>query len=256
MLSSHNSSILLFLCLLTFTESFASKPSFTMSPPSIKLTYFDIEGAAEPIRLALVLAGVDFEDERLAFSDWPAMKPSTPYGQVPLMTIDGAASPRTQSGAMLRYVGSELSTTLYPKDKLFDIEEAVGVFDELDKSWMPSFYMGMKPANFGYPEGFQNTDEGKKVIQAMRTAWVQNVLPTHLTYLVNLLERHDNKWLASTDHPTIADCKAVVFLRSLTRGHIDHVPANCLETHPKIIEYLKRFCALEPVKGRYNNGIF
>jgi glutathione S-transferase len=227
--------------------------------PSIKLTYFDIEGAAEPTRLALVLAGIDFEDERLSFADWPAMKPSTPYGQVPLMTIDGKT--RTQSNAMLRYVGSELSETLYPKNKLFDIEEAVGVVEELEKSWMPSMYIGFKPANFGYSEDFPNTDEGKKVIAAMRTTWVQNVLPTHLTYLTDLLERNDNKWMASTEAPTIADCKAVVFLRSVTKDHplggpIDHVPANCLETHPKIVEYLKRFCALEPVKGRYTNGVF
>jgi glutathione S-transferase len=229
--------------------------------PKIKLTYFDIEAAAEPIRLALVLAGVDFEDERVVFADWPAKKPTTPYGQLPLMTIEGIDDTqpvriRTQSGAMLRYVGAELSETLYPKSKLFDIEEAIGVFEDMDKSWGPSLYMGMRPANFGYPDGFQNTDDGKALIARMRTAWVQNTLPTHLTHLTALLERNDGQWLASTEAPTIADCKAVVFLRALTRGHMDHVPVNCLETHPKIIDYLQRFCALEPVKGRYTNGVF
>jgi glutathione S-transferase len=223
--------------------------------PKIKLTYFDIEAAAEPIRLALVLSGVDFEDDRIAFSDWSALKPTTPYGQLPLMTVnDGPV--RTQSGAMLRWVGSTLSDTLYPATKIFDIEEAIGVFEDLDKAWGPSLYMGMRPANFGYAEGFDKTDEGKQLIQKMRTDFVENKLAGHLTHLTNLLERNENKWLASTDAPTIADCKAVVFLRALTRGHIDHVPANCLETHPKIIAYLKRFCALEQVKGRYTNGVF
>jgi glutathione S-transferase len=223
--------------------------------PQIKLTYFDIEAAAEPIRLALVLSGTEFEDDRVQFADWPAMKPTTPYGQLPLLSVDGGPS-RTQTGAMLRWVGSTLSTTLYPADKMFDIEEALGVYEDLDKAWMPSFYMGMRPANFGYADGFQETEEGKAVIAAMRTDFVKSKLPGHLTYLTGLLEKNDNKWLASTDAPTIADCKAVVFLRSLTRGHIDHVPVDCLETHPKIVEYLKRFCALEQVKGRYNNGVF
>ena len=54
----------------------------------IKLTYFDIEGAAEPVRLALALAGKEYEDDRVKFPDWKDLKPKTPYGQLPVMTID------------------------------------------------------------------------------------------------------------------------------------------------------------------------
>jgi glutathione S-transferase len=223
-------------------------------PPKIKLSYFDIEGAAEPIRLALVLAGIDFEDDRIKFPEWAALKPTTPYGQLPLMTIDDGPV-RTQSGAMLRYVGG-LSNTLYPKDKVFDIEEAMGVCDDMDKSWQPCFYMGMRPTIYGQTEGFQNTDEGKALVQSMREKFVQEDLPKHLTHLTALLERNNGQWLASTEGPTIVDCKAIVTLRSWTRGHVDHVPTNCLETHPKIVEYIQRFCALDPIKGRYTSGVF
>eukprot|EP00529_Nitzschia_sp_RCC80_P039198 CAMPEP_0113493720 /NCGR_PEP_ID=MMETSP0014_2-20120614/28737_1 /TAXON_ID=2857 /ORGANISM="Nitzschia sp." /LENGTH=56 /DNA_ID=CAMNT_0000387591 /DNA_START=118 /DNA_END=285 /DNA_ORIENTATION=+ /assembly_acc=CAM_ASM_000159 len=48
----------------------------------IKLTYFDIEGAGEPVRLALVMSGAEFEDDRIKFPDWGALKPKTPYGQL------------------------------------------------------------------------------------------------------------------------------------------------------------------------------
>lgn len=256
--SYHSLTLFLFLCLLTFTESIASSSTSTCNSimsPQIKLTYFDIEGAAEPIRLALVLAGADFEDDRVGFADWPALKPTTPFGQVPLMTVDNGPV-RTQSGAMLRWVGSTLSETLYPANKVFDIEEAIGVFEDLEKAWMPSFYMAMKPANFGRAEGFEKTEEGQKTVAAMRTDFVANKLPLYLTHLTSLLEKNDNKWLASTDAPTIADCKVVAFLRNFTRGHIDSVPADCLEKHPKIVEYIKRFCALEQVKGRYTTGVF
>jgi glutathione S-transferase len=81
--------------------------------PKIKLTYFDIEGAAEPTRLALALAGQEYEDVRVKFPDWKELKPKTPYGQLPIVTIDDGPM-RTQSGAMLRWVGATLSKTLYP----------------------------------------------------------------------------------------------------------------------------------------------
>ena len=42
-----------------------------------KLVYFNMEGRAESIRLALTLSGVSFEDKRIAGKDWAAMKPTT-----------------------------------------------------------------------------------------------------------------------------------------------------------------------------------
>ena len=46
-----------------------------------KLIYFDAPvSRGEEVRLALHIAGVDFHDERIKFDQWPAMKPTTPYG--------------------------------------------------------------------------------------------------------------------------------------------------------------------------------
>ena len=52
-----------------------------------KLTYFAIRGRGEPIRLLLVEAGQEFTDERVQFADWPALKPSTPFGQLPVLEV-------------------------------------------------------------------------------------------------------------------------------------------------------------------------
>ena len=40
--------------------------------PKLKLTYFDFHGGrGEPARLALAIAGIPFEDDRVPGSDWP-----------------------------------------------------------------------------------------------------------------------------------------------------------------------------------------
>ena len=73
--------------------------------PKIKLTYFNSEGAAEKVRMAFVLGGVEFEDERIdSKSDREALKPKTKFGQLPMMTIGGDGGESwAQSGGMLRY---------------------------------------------------------------------------------------------------------------------------------------------------------
>lgn len=93
--------------------------------PSIKLTYFDIEGKGEPVRLALILAGVPFEDVRIKFPEWPELKPKTPSGKLPVLQIDNGPM-KTQSVAMARLIGSRYSKTLYPADKAYEVDEVIG----------------------------------------------------------------------------------------------------------------------------------
>lgn len=42
--------------------------------PSYKLTYFDIRGRGEPARLVFKAAGKEFEDKRVTFEEWGALK--------------------------------------------------------------------------------------------------------------------------------------------------------------------------------------
>ena len=60
--------------------------------PSYKVTYFNIQGLAEPIRFILSHAGVEFEDVRIdKEKDWPQLKPSeyliTSYVYLPTCTV-------------------------------------------------------------------------------------------------------------------------------------------------------------------------
>ena len=59
--------------------------------PKLKLTYFDFHGGrGEPARLALSIASIPFEDDRVPGADWPRRKPSTPFGSLPVLEVDGA----------------------------------------------------------------------------------------------------------------------------------------------------------------------
>lgn len=44
--------------------------------PKIVLTYFDFPGPAEPARMALAMGGEQWEDKRLTFEEFGALKPS------------------------------------------------------------------------------------------------------------------------------------------------------------------------------------
>lgn len=44
--------------------------------PTYTLSYFDIRGRAEPIRMLFMLAEVKFTDRRVSYADWPDMKSS------------------------------------------------------------------------------------------------------------------------------------------------------------------------------------
>ena len=82
-------------------------------PTSIKLFYFDFHGGrGETARLALSIGGVPFDDERVKGADWPALKPSMPFGELPVLEVDGQRL--SQSNAINRYVGQ--LTGLYPDE--------------------------------------------------------------------------------------------------------------------------------------------
>ena len=54
---------------------------------NIKLTYFNVRGRAEPARLILAQAGVDYEDIRIEREDWPKYKSSKIFCAIRINTI-------------------------------------------------------------------------------------------------------------------------------------------------------------------------
>ncbi|KAL0871450.1 hypothetical protein ABMA27_005174 [Loxostege sticticalis] len=71
--------------------------------PQVVFTYFNCKALGESARLLLSYGGQEFEDKRFAQETWPAIKPTTPFGQAPMLEIDGKKY--AQSMAIARYLG-------------------------------------------------------------------------------------------------------------------------------------------------------
>ncbi|XP_060861256.1 glutathione S-transferase-like [Metopolophium dirhodum] len=70
-----------------------------------KLTYFNLTARAEQIRFLLSYLNVDFQDVRFEREQWPAIKPTMPFGKVPVLEIDGKTF--NQSIAICRYLAKK-----------------------------------------------------------------------------------------------------------------------------------------------------
>ncbi|KAF8372321.1 hypothetical protein PRIPAC_78750 [Pristionchus pacificus] len=73
--------------------------------PTYKLSYFEGRGLAEVSRQILHLSGTPFVDNRISFEKWPKIKPYTPFGQIPILCVNGEEIP--QSFAIARYLAKE-----------------------------------------------------------------------------------------------------------------------------------------------------
>ena len=66
------------------------------------LTYFDVRGRAEVIRLILEETATPYDEKRVQVAEWPTLKPTMPFGQLPLYAEGDVQIPQSQ--AIYRYL--------------------------------------------------------------------------------------------------------------------------------------------------------
>ena len=200
--------------------------------PQLKLSYFDFNGGrAEPARLALAIGGIAFEDHRFAFPEFAEVRKSTPFGQVPTLTVDGVQV--TQCDAILRYAGKLAG--LYPTDAYQALlcDEVMYVVEEASVKLGPTFRM--------------TGDEQK----AARLALVNGSMPVYLSWLQSQLLAHGGEYFAD-NRLTVADLKVFVDVRGLNSGRLDHVPADLVEkVAPALNAHLQRVAQNPAVMAYY-----
>ncbi|XP_011309957.1 glutathione S-transferase [Fopius arisanus] len=97
--------------------------------PTYKVIYFPVKALAEPIRFLLSYGGVEFEDERFDRADWPAIKPTMPFGQTPVLEVDGKKI--HQSTAICRYLAKQFGLAGKNDWENLEIDAAIDTIHDL-----------------------------------------------------------------------------------------------------------------------------
>ncbi|CAG9788907.1 unnamed protein product [Diatraea saccharalis] len=102
---------------------------FSRKMPTVKFTYFPAKALGESCRLLLAYGGQEFEDYRINPDNWPNIKPTTPFGQLPVLEIDGKKY--AQSLAISRYLGRKYGLNGADIEEDFLIDQSVDFINDI-----------------------------------------------------------------------------------------------------------------------------
>ena len=180
-----------------------------------RLTYFDAPmSRGEECRLALHLAGIDFEDRRIKFDEWAALKPTTPFGAMPVLELPGKPA-LAQSNAILVLVGRRHG--LHPKD---DFEAArheavMAHVEDLRSAMGPSLRM---------KDDAEKKRAREALLEGFFPAWGSNVEK----------QIGDGPFFGGPALHVV-DLKLHMAVRWFAGGKVDHVPADVFARFAKLM---------------------
>ncbi len=207
--------------------------------PQLRLTYFDSPGRAEPLRVALSLAKIPFEDRRLKFAEFMALKQrgAFPLGSVPVLEVDGR--PIVQTAAMLRYVAHLAGGGMYPSDarEALLVDTVVDTLnDTVSHALLPSLF---------------ERDLEKKL--EMRRALLAGPLTLALRYLEGLVAESTGPFVTGATL-TIADILLGITVQQYRSGTLDGLGPEVLEAYPRLRALGDAYAAHPGVVAYHNRG--
>ncbi|XP_050018270.1 hematopoietic prostaglandin D synthase [Alexandromys fortis] len=131
-----------------------------------KLIYFNIRGRAEIIRYIFAYLDIKYEDHRIEQADWPKIKPTLPFGKIPVLEVGGLML--HQSLAIARYLTK--NTDLAGKTEMEQCQ-ADAVVDTLDD------FMSL------FPWAEKNQDVKERTFKDLLTCHAPPLLKDLDTYL-------------------------------------------------------------------------
>lgn len=199
-----------------------------------RLTYFDAPvSRGEECRLALHIGGVDFEDHRIKREDWLALKPTTPFGSLPLLEMPGRPV-LADSNAILVFVGR--GHGLHPKD---DFEAA------RHESVMS--YIEMLRGTLTVTLRMEDAAEKKSARERLATTY----LPT---WGANVEKQIGDGPFFGGAALNVVDLKLLVIVRWFRSGALDHIPTTVFADFAKLNRLADAVAEHPRVKDWYARG--
>lgn len=198
--------------------------------PKMTLTYFDAPASrGEECRLALFLADLPFTDDRLKGPDAMARMPSTPFGALPVLTVEGQR-PLAQSNAILRLIGHMHGLLPTEPWESARHESVMGAVED--------FRGRLAPTN-----RIKEAEEKKAARIALATGYMQD--------WAGSIEKQINGPFVGGDAISVADLKIFVTLTPILAGKIDHIPIDNFKAFPKLMKLFESVKAHPKVVAWY-----
>ena len=207
-----------------------------------KLTYFDVFGLGEPIRLINVVTGNAFEDKRVSFADWPAMKEAMPNKQMPVWE-EGDGVVMAESSAILNFLARKYEMEPTDSHDAYNSDVICQVTNDINTSFRGVSYLAMRPEMFGH---YNKTPEEIESIKKM-LADDLNKGPLHqmLTRLNQVIVTYG---LMKDGKVSKSDCFVAGRMAGLFTGLMAPNVTVDLEKYPNLNKFWKDFNAIESVK--------
>ncbi|KAK8821422.1 hypothetical protein WA538_000790, partial [Blastocystis sp. DL] len=179
-----------------------------------ELYYFRDIGRGEAIRIALDLSGISYVEKTIMPVDWPAFKEqgmkdgTLPFGQLPLLKIDGMNL--VESSSILRY----LSAKYISPDADLKMATTIDIMVE-----------GWNDVISGYSAHLFNNP-------CALYSWIHKECDVLLSRLEAVYSRNNTAYFVSDD-VTVVDCIAIAAIENLS---IDY--PEVLLQHPVLTKYM------------------
>jgi hypothetical protein len=201
----------------------------------VELKYFDIVGRGEAIRIMLHGAyGSDWKDTRITFPEWSTVKPTTPLGCLPILSIDGTEF--SQSIALYRYTAKLCN--LYPSDPLqaLIVDETMDILNDI---------------NSKFPKA--DTDDELKI---KRQEFRQTAMKRFFDVMESRVQQFGKDTNTICGVPSVADVTLLTYKRFLESGFISHVDASIFsdEEYPGIAGVVAAI-SKHPIVVAYNASV-
>ncbi|XP_046580235.1 probable glutathione S-transferase 7 [Haliotis rubra] len=106
--------------------------------PTYKLKYFQSKGRAEVCRLLFALAGQEYEDIRYSQDEWKTEKSKTPFGQLPVLEING--EPYGQSSGIIAFLAREFGIHGKTSLEQLKVDQVMGIIQDIYTHMLKHFY--------------------------------------------------------------------------------------------------------------------